>query len=546
MRVVGGRRQRRLHRVRPQGHRLAEVLLPRAVEVEQRRARLLRGHRSIDDPAAVPLEGKVQAARQGQAHPLLDQDAAGSLHRAPQGVRIARARGHDSQQEEAGLRVEAIGEPQHGRLGGGRDRVVGAARQVVPVDCVRQALRQPVGPRVEPADDPLQLGELLHHLRGEVVLAQRRGAGHHLRVDRLAGGRERRVDRFRQPRLTTDLRGVRTQLLVKGDPLEPGDPAAERRPPVVLPEEARVREPRPQDPLVSLADGPGAVALAVGDGQETVQQPARSVDQGEVLLVVPHGGDQDLARQVQEGGLELPGNHQRPLDQVGDLLEQIGIDVPGVARGRAEGRGETGARRPGGGAQAFGDHPPPLPDVRQHVVGPQRLQVGAGILQGHARLAGETVAEGVPSRAHPGEGQVDDLAVEQRHHRVHRADEAMLPAPPAHCLGEGQGRHQGRDHLRQHLPGRAAADLTQHGHAFSARRRDPPQILQSDPLGPGEPHGGLGGPAFGVVGGPRGRPGHLHCAVGLARSQAGHADRQAARGGEGLDVPLMGEPVRRR
>ena len=77
--------------------------------------------------------------RQIQLEPMLEHDAQHADGGAPQTERVARAAGLLTDGEDAGQRIELVGE-RHGIAdAGGRQRIAGAARQVV----LARSLRRP-------------------------------------------------------------------------------------------------------------------------------------------------------------------------------------------------------------------------------------------------------------------------------------------------------------------------------------------------------------------------------------------------------------------
>ena len=169
----------------------------------------------------------------------------------------------------------------------------------------------------------------------------------------------------------------------------------------------------------------------------------------EVPLMRLHGGDDDVARQVEEALVEGAFQHRRPLRQVHHLVE----DSRGVA---------PPLRQP------LEDQPAPLGGSGFDARGPQALGVvlGRGNLDG---IGDEAVAERVGSR--------ERLLVELGQHP---ADGARIPEPavvPAHRLGEGEALDDGIDPLREHLAQGPAGQLdpeeaVTHLQVVRTRRRD--------------------------------------------------------------------------
>jgi hypothetical protein len=65
----------------------------------------------------------------------------------------------------------------------------------------------------------------------------------------------------------------------------------------------------------------GVGALDVRDGNESRQQPAVTVRDREIPLVVLHRCDRHLGRELEVASCELPGQCDRPFDECGHLVE---------------------------------------------------------------------------------------------------------------------------------------------------------------------------------------------------------------------------------
>src|SRR5580704_16996623 len=141
---------------------------------------------------------------------------------------------------------------------------------------------------------------------------------------------------------------------------------AEGLTPILFEEKHRIGEPRAYHALVPLAHLGGIAALDVADRNEGGLEGAGAVLHREVTLVSLQRGDQHLARQREEARLEAPGECHRPLDERGDLLEQVLLD-----EGAAP---ERGGKARDLGADAFAA----LHEVCEHPAAlPQRALVGA-------------------------------------------------------------------------------------------------------------------------------------------------------------------------
>ena len=234
---------------------------------------------------------------------------------APQAERILVAGWLLPDAEQAGERDELVRERDaraDARLG---QRVAGEARTVVRLDRAGDRLGLAVVTRVVRAHDALQLGELADHPGEEVGLAEAGGAPRR----RLVLAEFRRHDR-REPLDPVDALELAAELVVEHHVREPGDACGERHAPVLVVEELRVGEPRPQHPLVAVHDVMRVRDRHVRDDQKPVREPSLAVHEREVLLVLLHREHQAFLRHFQERLLEMRLVHRRELDQRGYLV----------------------------------------------------------------------------------------------------------------------------------------------------------------------------------------------------------------------------------
>ena len=83
---------------------------------------------------------------------------------------------------------------------------------------------------------------------------------------------------------------------------------------VLIPEENRVRQARPQHALVARDNRGAAIAgFHVGDNDKPRAQLAMRILDREIFLVRPHRGHQHLGRQIHENSIDLA-------HQLGDAL----------------------------------------------------------------------------------------------------------------------------------------------------------------------------------------------------------------------------------
>ncbi len=448
-------------------------------------------------------------------------------------------------------RIEPVREGEQDPLGRARQRVSGSRRPVLVVDRLRGAAGVPLAPLgrlaadVDPARDPLQLGELAHQPGGQVALGQARGGaerpgvgGPRGRLSRLPGaapaaslrsgwgrplllagvddGPQRERDRLDPARFL----GVGAGRGVERHVLELRDAAREGHLAVLVEEEARVLEPPDDDPLVPLADVPLGVPVGVGDHEEAVRHPFVRLGR-EGLLVVAQRGDQDLARELQELGGERSEGRPGELHEVGDLLEKLGV------LDRADSllpRDLHESPRQGGAAGLA---------VGEDLLRRERLLVRGGRPDGDLPGAEEPVAVGFAPCADAEERQGHELAPEQGHHPVHRPHEAARPVPPAHRLGE---RHRGdglRERLREDLRRAPPGDPAPDREVVPLRRRDGQQRGRLHAHLLREAEGRLRRLPVGPGGRLRGRSQDLLVPVLLPQRDALDQDGDAARRAEG-------------
>ncbi len=219
-----------------------------------------------------------------------DRDRDDAEGGAAQAVGILRARRHEAQAEEAGERVEAVGERQHGAGGLARRLLRARGRPILVVDRLPDGIRVALPPGVDPADDPLQVRELLDDVADEIRLREQARGPHRfdeIRPADLAG------DRLGELLDAASLLTIVAQLFLERQPRELRHPRFERVLRVLVVEEAGVGEPGVEDPLAALGDEALAVGVVVHDRDE-VRKQARGAAHRQELLVRPHDGHRDL------------------------------------------------------------------------------------------------------------------------------------------------------------------------------------------------------------------------------------------------------------
>ena len=175
--------------------------------------------------------------------------------------------------------------------------------------------------RVVAPHHALQLREFADHRGKQVALRELGRPGCECRV--AADGS---ADRPGQRAYALGLVVQRAEPRLEGHALECVASRRERLLAILRVEERCVGEPRPDHALVASDDLGRIQALDVRHRDEPGHQPPLGVAHREVPLVILHRCDRDLLRQLEEAGLESPGERDRPLDQGRDLVEQPIVD----------------------------------------------------------------------------------------------------------------------------------------------------------------------------------------------------------------------------
>ena len=359
------------------------------------------------------------------------------------------------------------------------------------------------------AHDALLVRELDDGLAHEVRLGEvgsTRGGG----GDVLAEARPE-DDLGRQRLHACDLLAHGAELLLEDDLVQALDEVVHGNLEVLVIEELRVVETRPDDALVAVDDRLGDLGACVGDDDELAGERALRVIDGEVALVGEHGLADDLVGYLQELLVEGSHEHRRVLAQVHDLA--VGALGRVDARSRPLGLNLLDA----------------LPDDLVASVGEKDA---GGLERGlEARGVGDDVLAGAedamsPRRVRGGDVRVahgDDLGAEKRADPADGTNEALVLAPPAL-----------RAVVRPLEPGNRRL-----GHLRENRHRGPrrdvllgPDVLASVDVVPADERGGIDAELAGEARGSLGRQ-----AIGAEGDGGGGATLDLANllGGE-LDV----------
>ena len=207
-------------------------------------------------------------------------------------------------------------------IGRGRAGIIRPRRSVVLCDRIRNRPILAVMQRVIAAHDPLQLGKFADHSGREVGLGELHRAPRPVAVGAWNVIRQK----LGKPLHSRDLVQEAAELGVKHPLRQNLDAARERNAPVLVPEKACIGEPRPQYALIARSDRLAAVrGDIVGDEQESRRRRAVGLQTGEIFLMRAHRGRQDFRRKRHVLGVDCAGEHNRKLDEPGDLVEQPGI-----------------------------------------------------------------------------------------------------------------------------------------------------------------------------------------------------------------------------
>ena len=256
-----------------------------------------------------------------------DRDRDDAERGAAEAVGILRAGGRDSQEEEAGERVESVREREDRARGLARRVVRGRGRAVLVVDGLPDRVGMALAARVDPAHDPLQIRELLDQLRRQVRLRQQARGAHRLDEVRAPDADRDRLGEVLDARR---LRAIAAEPVLERQLLELRQARLEAVPHVVVEEEPRVGEPRVQHPLAALGDEALAVVGVVHDRDEVRQQARRAAHRQE-LLVRAHRRDRDLLGELQKLRRVRAPHEARPLDEVGERRWRIRVGLDRAA-----------------------------------------------------------------------------------------------------------------------------------------------------------------------------------------------------------------------
>ena len=226
-----------------------------------------------------------------------------ALCRAAQRERILRSRRAQSDAEKSGDSVDLVGERDDSAALRARQRIVDVLRQIVVVNGLPHFVGIAFFARVDAADLSLQIGELLHHLRDEIGLAELRGG-----VDvRMIG------DRLRDGDDSVALLAIVAELLLKLQMRELLEPLFEFFLAIGLIEKLGVGKTRVRDERVAVRGVPFRIAIVVEHRQERIRERVAGSANGKLHA---HHRDEHLFRQREIFALELGAHEARIFGQV--------------------------------------------------------------------------------------------------------------------------------------------------------------------------------------------------------------------------------------
>ena len=232
---------------------------------------------------------------------------------------------------------------------------------------------------------------------------------------------------------------------------------------------------------------------------------------------MPQRRHEQLARQLEKGGVEAALDDTGKLDELDDLVQKADVLHQAAPYRR---------RR---SLECFGQ--PIATDLRVDDDVRRRKRLHVGIRMGDLHRPGtvEPMTRGAVPGRHAEQGHRQHLAAVQRQQPVDRPDPARPAVAPAHRLGEGHLGDRCRKLRAQQLTQRLARDLTTEADVAPALRLLQAQLRGLDPLLLGEAQRGRRRLAVGREGDAGRRPQHELLAVRLPRLDLLDAHREASR-----------------
>ena len=179
----------------------------------------------------------------------------------------------------------------------------------------------------------------------------------------------------------------------------------------------------------------------VVDGDKRRHELPGRIDHREILLVFPHGRDQNFLGNFQELGLETARGRHGVLHQIGNDIHQRLIRQYAATSGRCS---------PG----YFLDHQSAAGiDIGNDMRLPQGVGIGAGLGQFHFPGRHEDVPAAVAAALDVAHAKRYRFVSQQGDDRMNGPGKGDVQVGPAHGLGKRHRQHHLRQQLFQHTPG---------------------------------------------------------------------------------------------
>ena len=260
------------------------------------------------------------------------------------------------------------------------------------------------------------------------------------------------------------------------------------------------------------------------------RQFATALFERKIFLVIAHDGDQNLIRQRQKSGIEIPGDHGGQFIEVGDHLQQVRV----LVNFQAALLGVRGQFRCNLGRA--------LRRTDDHAVGLKFLFVIGEIADGDLVRAEEAVTTSLASGVYAGVREPQRLPVQGGDDPTDGPDEAgAVESRPGHGAGPSQVVDSaGEDFVQYLFRGSPQLDVLG-GQVFAPGRLDGVKFLERQSLPFGKTERSPGRRADGVVSHGFRRPSYFAGDVRLLSLQTTQPGNYATRRAEGFDAHAVDE-----
>ena len=316
-----------------------------------------------------------------------------------------------------------------------------------------------------PPHDALQLRELTDHAGDEVGLGEARGPFRHVRISA-----DLRRQLARQRGDAVHLVGNAAQLFLEVDGGKLLRHRLERHLAVIVPEEARIIEPRREDAAITRSNRLAAIGcLDIRHHDKMRRKIARlRVTHGEIFLVGAHGELDDFARQGEEIGVHVAEDDDRPFGKPGHLVQQALVLDQFEAARQADLLGLLLDQQ----AAVFAAE-----DDRALSLNHRPVLLERG--HGERPAPVDTVAFGLIPGFQAIDLEIDHLAVENAEHPLQWPHPSEVAAAPAHRFRPVEAAHHLRHERCNDVRQRAARNLA-HGDVEIALFRVAPHLCFID------------------------------------------------------------------